>query len=527
MSKSAASRNRARPRPTVVAAGASPRRAAASPHTPACLMSPAVSRHESRAAPAGAGCALITQALPAALIGASLGLLTAGVLARMHPVHDPALAQPSGLLAGLLAALAAGIAVPQRVAWWIGVRTWRRVAGRADEQAADRAAGASDHDVQRLIFAIVALVGGAATALAPILCRFALAAHDFLETQFLWTRASSAVLVIALGFAIGLLPLSLLGLAASCAHRMASARTRWEPAASGALLIGAGIGGSAGWWVAMERAMPEAAMLAGALPALAAALLVGAGRADKAAPSLSSTYQSVTELPTRRDRWPRLLRWGIVAVAACGAWMLALSTRAASGVQAAAVVCGGLVLLGTGWWLGDRIARRREGSIGSFGVACAAAGAACAAAMLTRTHGTVAPFSTSAALTALSLGAVGFALCCGNEALLVRAASRSAAGTVVLTRQIVAGGLVWALGAPLSVVLLGSATAAAACALSLLALGGVLVIHEPEYAPRSRRNRLLFVFAAVAAMIGLAPAATPADNIGVDSFAPPAVFDKQ
>jgi hypothetical protein len=47
----------------------------------------------------------------------------------------------------------------------------------------------------------------------------------------------------------------------------------------------------------------------------------------------------------------------------------------------------------------------------------------------------------------------------------------------------------------------------AACAVSLAALGGSIIIHEPAYSARTRRRRLAGVFASIVLMIGALPAA--------------------
>jgi thiol:disulfide interchange protein len=66
--------------------------------------------------------------------------------------------------------------------------------------------------------------------------------------------------------------------------------------------------------------------------------------------------------------------------------------------------------------------------------------------------------------------------------------------------MLVACGLtVWVVS-PVCVQFLGRPATLALIALTLLALGGMLVIHEPSYSRRTRRLRLVAIFGSIGAM---------------------------
>ena len=102
---------------------------------------------------------------------------------------------------------------------------------------------------------------------------------------------------------------------------------------------------------------------------------------------------------------------------------------------------------------------------------------------------------------------MGFALAYGHLALLRRAGNRARThASLLATTLAVWGTMAFLLVRPY---LMGrhSFVLIAACAVSLVALGGVVVIHEPVDSPRTRRRRLAAVFVSVALLIGLLPAA--------------------
>ena len=85
--------------------------------------------------------------------------------------------------------------------------------------------------------------------------------------------------------------------------------------------------------------------------------------------------------------------------------------------------------------------------------------------------------------------------------MLSRVAFTSAAGATILARMLVCGALMVWIGVPIAQRLVGGPATLMILALSLLALGGTLIIHEPSQSPRTRRARLCALFALIGVMI--------------------------
>ena len=109
-------------------------------------------------------------------------------------------------------------------------------------------------------------------------------------------------------------------------------------------------------------------------------------------------------------------------------------------------------------------------------------------------HLSVTAPSTPMVGACLSMAVIGFAIAYGHQALLGRVASRSSVGATTLAHILATSAIILWVGAPLLVMLLGASTTLTALALGLLALGGTLVIHEPDYIRPSRRLRLGAIF---------------------------------
>ncbi len=87
------------------------------------------------------------------------------------------------------------------------------------------------------------------------------------------------------------------------------------------------------------------------------------------------------------------------------------------------------------------------------------------------------------------------------KTLLDRVANRSSQEAKVLARTLACAAMILWLAAPAAIRLFGSPPTLVLLALLLLALGGLLLIHEPSYSPLKRRARLCVVFAALGVMI--------------------------
>jgi hypothetical protein len=201
-----------------------------------------------------------------------------------------------------------------------------------------------------------------------------------------------------------------------------------------------------------------------------------------------------------------LLRSSIVAVAGGGAAVITLWAHhlGETGAHVGVFVAASLAALGVGILAGCRVRRAAQRSIGGFGVTCASAGVIVAASTLALSDSSSGVFCFASAAAYSSLAAIGFATAYGWQALLNRVGSRSFAGATMLTQTLVCAGLAVWIGAPLAERLIGRQATMVTVALSLLALSGTLIIHEPRYSPRTRRARLCTVFGSIAAMIMLA-----------------------
>ena len=89
----------------------------------------------------------------------------------------------------------------------------------------------------------------------------------------------------------------------------------------------------------------------------------------------------------------------------------------------------------------------------------------------------------------------------GRQTLLRRVASRPAAGATILGNKLFCCALTVWVGVPAALTLVGTEATLIVVAVSLVALGGALIIHEPSYSRRTRRARVVVVFGSIAAMI--------------------------
>ncbi|MBU0719229.1 MAG: hypothetical protein KJ749_13340, partial [Planctomycetes bacterium] len=93
-------------------------------------------------------------------------------------------------------------------------------------------------------------------------------------------------------------------------------------------------------------------------------------------------------------------------------------------------------------------------------------------------------------LVLFGVASLGFAAAYGRQTLLARVASRSAAGATMLARVLAFSALAVWIGVPLAVERFGPRASLAVPALLIVAVGVVLVAHEPAGTLRTRRARL-------------------------------------
>ncbi|MCH7840664.1 MAG: hypothetical protein IID38_10585, partial [Planctomycetes bacterium] len=273
------------------------------------------------ASPAPASCAAV-------LVGWAAGMVVTGLVLRLGSAFSQIAPPTEAVIGGAFLALALGVAVPTRLVTWVCATAWQRFVSRGKRSEVSVVlldAGSADRPLYWVVLSVIALGGGIATALLPIHVHFALVGYDWLLAHFVWSEATLDLLHVGIALATGFVPLTMLGLAASCTHHLSCPWGRWETRATGWWLIGGCGGVWTGSWLAQSALADDLVLLAASLPSLLAAVVsvsVSSARQGRRE-ALESESSS---LPMWSDRWPRLLRAGIVAVGgggACGAFVWA------------------------------------------------------------------------------------------------------------------------------------------------------------------------------------------------------------
>lgn len=442
------------------------------------------------------------------LLGATTAMVVSGLVVRFRQLFaspDSPDATVAGTVVGVsLIGLAIGVRVPQRLALWVGSVAWRRVLRRAAPPGVTQTLPAPtdmDRPLYWLVLSVLALAGGVATALLPLAARVATATYAWMNVHFVWSVGPLAVAEAILLLGACVVPLTLLGMAISCAHHLSCPDCRWNTRATGWLLVGAAGGAVAAGWALEMLGRADLVLVAAALPVLLVAL--GSAISGTSHGTSKAEQRAPAPLPISTDRWPTLLRAGVVAVGGGGACAMVVwlgqppQDGGLSGVSAASM----LLVAGVGVLIACGSSRCGFRSVGGFGFAIATAGIVVAGgALLARSSGTLGTTATRVAALAGMLS-IGFATAYGRQTLLVRVASRSSTGAETMARTLVCAALTAWIAAPLALRVVGPPATLIMLALSMIALGGVLVIHEPTHSTRTRRLRLCAVFACVAALI--------------------------
>lgn len=443
------------------------------------------------------------------LLGATTGLLVVGVIQSFDRLFATgAIGTGSVAVIGVaLLAIGFGVRIPQQFALLICLRVWRRWPNRngsLDLSGVLLRGVDADRPLYWIILAIIALIAGISSALLPLQFRASAAAYHWMTDHFLWSTVTLTILQIITLVLTLAWPLTILGLSVSCVHHLCCPHGRWETRATGYLLVGTGAGVLLANQLTLLGARIEMVLAIGAIPALLTALIAGCSRASRK-PSTSQGLSEERALrPSFEDRWPRLLRLSIVTIAGASAcattlWCRSVQIHASQSYLLVALV---LVAMGVGVLAGchPRLASGR--TIGGFGVACMASGTLVALSLgLMR-------FWQSGLQSALlsctiSVCAIGYAMAYGRQALLSRVGCRSLEGATIVAQSLVCASLTVWLGVPLVEDWMGTEATRVLLALSLLALGGILVIFEPGDSTRTRRLRLAAAFVPIATMISL------------------------
>lgn len=451
-----------------------------------------------------------------------LGTTAATVISGLTLVFDIALREnpalkafaPSGvtIVSTSLLALAVGIRVPQRIAIWVGRFARRHVVRDGSEQPAPDAVvrpGAPERKLYWTAFSFVSLAAGVSVALLPVWVLAVLRVDACMHAHFVWSHVPLATLNLGVSFLAGFIPLALLGLALSCTHHLCCPHGQWDTRATAWALVGAGVGiGLVDRWTVSTGKMPPM-LIAAAIPPLL--LAIGAAwlgsNGDSCAPPAVDT--ATDPLPTSSDRWPTLLRASIIAVGGGSVCAMTVAADWLSGGDATGFrVLSPLVLAtGIGIALGARSRQAIPHTIGAFGMCCAFAGVAVGFMTYALAVGSAVRLWLAIPLAMCGTAAIGYATSYGRTVLLSRVARRSSAGARTLTYQLICAAATVMFAVPLAVYFFREPATLMLLSMSLIALGGLLVIYEPSYAPRVRRARLKAVYGSLAAMILLASVA--------------------
>lgn len=445
-------------------------------------------------------------ALTSALLGITTAMVISGLQTHFQVVFRGVTVSGTLVVSIALLTVALGVRIPQRFARWVCSLAWRRfvVRGRPSEMAAVVVgAAAMDRPLYWMILAVIALIAGLNVAALPFVLPLTSTGYAWMDASFVWSPVPRIVLNASAVFICGLIPLTALGLAVSCAHRLSCRLARWDTVCTGWLLVGAATGTALGSACQGWNVRSEVILFGAALPTLLVALIAGMSYSSPRQQREDQARQQPPPLPSWSDRWPTLLRASTVATGGAAAFGMTVWHTLVSGNAAVSRMLIPVMLASLGIGMMAECRRRRLGgrSIGGFGITCAVAGVLIAAG----TVGLPAVGDVGAARVSMAsvvgLAALGYAAAYGRQTLLHRVASQSNTGATILARQLAVCALTVWIFVPLAFQYLGHPATLALLALSLLAGGGALVIHEPSYHPRTRRLRLLAIFVSIGVMI--------------------------
>ncbi len=453
------------------------------------------------------------------LLGATAGMAIAGLAVRIESsLGDNGLAGRSARAAVVGAALimvAVGIRLPQKLAAlvcaWAYVRIVRR--GRpSDLSDVYLNPVGGDRRFRWMVLSVIALITGASMALLPLMAQMGETVYGWMLDRFLWSHGPLVVLQVLIAFLIALVPLAILGLAASGLHHLCCPYGRWGVRTTAWLLLGAACGVLAANWIGLGSGRGDLIMMASSLPALVLSLVAATSNAARSDPSRQRHDTEGIPLPIWSDSRPARLRLGVVAVGAGGVCALIVweGYFQQTGRIPDSALPMMLAAMGIGIGIGCRSTRSGARSTSGFGLACAAAGivvAVSAVPSVNIVHAGSASIAWSIYTlvnACVSTAAIGWAMAYGWRTLLSRVANRSDAGVTVLTNVLLCAAFAIWVGVPAAGRIISAPAFLSALALTLVCLGGAFVIHEPGGSSRTRRLRLCAVFGSMGAMIATA-----------------------
>ncbi|UCG15825.1 MAG: hypothetical protein JSV19_11075 [Phycisphaerales bacterium] len=458
----------------------------------------------------------------ALLAGVGIQWSALGFSEQLYRVLDPTPLTGRLVWGAVFASLAVGLALPPTVALWIGRQGWRRRGSSRWSTAWSPPGDDIDLSLFWTVLAGLALLTGVLVAAGPMVVLALQHIYESLLHRFVWVSASLTAVEGVLVFAGALVLFAPAGWVMSCVHSLADPTGRWSVRPLGWALVGCAVSGLA--LVALRAWFPPPVMMMvlGGMPFLVVAI-VAVRRShvhdmDRELPGAGPAAPP----PDERDPWPAVLRAAVVGAAAAGVaaavwWSRAFSILGGldSGGTLTVFVVAGLAF-GVGVLAACRPGRGRIESIGGFGTLCATGGVVLGAALVwaalfprcagfDAAGGTVFWVTVSACVGIPSV-VIGYAVAYGHQSVLRRVGSKAVAGASMLSLSLAGVSAAFLFVLAPTVVALGTYASIAAAALTLVALGGVLVIHEPTYPRGVRHVRVAAVFAAVGVLAVALPA---------------------
>jgi len=420
---------------------------------------------------------------------------------------------PRAVVAAAMIALAIGVNVPQRLAVSVCTLAWTAVRSSTafgEGLGHGSANPASDRSLHWIVVSVLALAGGVATMLLPFLAGWTSSVRAGLDATFLWPAPMGLLPDTFLAFLTCAAPIVLLGVAWCGLHHLSSPVGDWSAGSTAWALIGGGASLALPAETLAHLSQSNVLLAGAALPVLGIPLLVAVvGERGSAASAAGRT--SDPDAPTLRDRWPRLLRIAIVAIGGGGACVTLVWSKQATMLGAPDFLVPGIAAAAGG--AGLLIAARTSSvapSMAGLGVRGAIAGVLTALGTQSFLAAADRPLALRLGPTWVALLAVGYAVGYGRSLLLARVASRSVAGAAELSRFWLCVAITVLITGPAAIYFFGRHATLMMVALSLVALGGTLVIHDTNDSPRRRKERLGVVFACLSGMVLLALMNTPA-----------------
>jgi len=431
-------------------------------------------------------------------------MITRGLIdSTQNGIADPA-ALPFAGVVGALLAIAIGIRVPHQFATWVCTRAWSKFVLRGQPGALPdvlMSPAHGDAGLHWVTISVISLLTGLATALLTFGVPAAAAGVEWVRDRFLCSPLSLMALHALAVFMAGIIPLAGLGLLISCAHHVSCRFGQWESRATAWLWIGASVGLVLSGEVAPLMGRGDLILPAASIPILIVALICAGSVPARSLRISAERDAGQPPLPMWSDRRPTLLRAAIVLAGVCAVCMLAvLSSRLGHvyGLPAEAVLPAMFAAMGVGVLAGSRARQSGLRTIGGFGAACAAAGVIAAIATIGAEYWAATVPALTVLLACASVSGLGFAMAYGQQILLHRVASRSAAGVTVLWRLVMGGAVVVWISFGMADALLLAPNAPEIIAAVLILMGGALLRSEFNYSTRKRRLWLCTVFATLA-----------------------------